>query len=42
MERLAAAQAALLKAIDALLTPEQRASGCYRGGYPLGAGGKRP
>jgi Spy/CpxP family protein refolding chaperone len=42
MERLAAAQAALLKAIDALLTPEQRASGCYRGGHPIGAGGKRP
>ena len=31
MERLAAAQAALQQAIDALLTPEQRASGCYRG-----------
>jgi Spy/CpxP family protein refolding chaperone len=42
MERLAAAQAALLKAIDALLTPEQRASGCYRGGHLVGAGGRRP
>jgi Spy/CpxP family protein refolding chaperone len=31
MARLAAAQAALQQAIDALLTPEQRASGCYRG-----------
>lgn len=31
MARLAAAQAALHQAIDALLTPEQRASGCYRG-----------
>jgi Spy/CpxP family protein refolding chaperone len=32
MERLAAAQAALLKAINAVLTAEQRASGCFRGG----------
>lgn len=31
VERLAAARAELLRAIDALLTPEQRASGCYRG-----------
>lgn len=31
VERLAASRAALLRAIDALLTAEQRASGCYRG-----------
>jgi len=41
MERLAAAQAALLEAIDAVLTAEQRASGCYRGGHITIVRGKR-
>lgn len=41
MERLAAAQAALLKAIDAVLTAEQRASGCFRGAHFPIVRGKR-
>jgi Spy/CpxP family protein refolding chaperone len=41
MARLAAAQAALRQAIDAVLTAEQRASGCYRGIPLVGKTGGR-
>jgi Spy/CpxP family protein refolding chaperone len=39
-ERLRAAQIELAKAIDALLTPEQRASRCFRNA-PVSGGGRR-